>query len=243
MGGSASQPAFYAPGLTPPSFFVGRSGLSGGRTSIWDQHRPAKCEQFWPVLREDRLYTYRMATNSTLLCIHRDPAQLRLLQENGYELVTATNGREGLQLFMSRPVDAIVLEYHLGLLDGSVIAAEIKQVRPEVPIVMLTDHLELPESALKSVDALVAKSDGPHFLLATVHFLLSTKPARRPAVKLRVPTPAHLRRPGRSREGAVRSQADTPASAADTPASAMDTKNAALSPTVWRRIRNGTLQF
>ncbi|MGA8762179.1 MAG: response regulator [Candidatus Sulfotelmatobacter sp.] len=177
-----------------------------------------------------------MAPNSTLLCIHRDPAQLSLLQENGYELVTATNGREGLQLFMSRPVDAIVLEYYLGLLDGSVIAAEIKQVRPEVPIVMLTDHLELPESALKSVDALVAKTDGPHSLLATVHFLLSTKSARRPVVKLRVPTPAHLRRPGRSREGAVRSQANT------TPL-AMDTKSAALSPTVWRRIRDGTLQF
>lgn len=71
---------------------------------------------------------------NTLLCIHRDPAQLSLLQENGYELVTATNGHEGLRLFMSRAVDAIVLEYHLGLLNGAVIAAEIKQVRPEVPI-------------------------------------------------------------------------------------------------------------
>ena len=71
-----------------------------------------------------------MATNSTLLCIHRDPAQLSLLRENGYELVTATNGHDGLRLFASQPVDAIVLEYHLGLLDGAVIAAEIKRVRP-----------------------------------------------------------------------------------------------------------------
>ena len=59
-----------------------------------------------------------MGTNSTLLCIHRDPGQLSLLQKNGYELVTASNGHDGLRLFMSRPVDAIVLEYHLGLLDG-----------------------------------------------------------------------------------------------------------------------------
>jgi DNA-binding response OmpR family regulator len=150
-----------------------------------------------------------MATNSTLLCVHRDPTELRLLQENGYELVTATNGRDALRLFMSRPVDAIVLEYHLGLLDGSVIAAEIKQVRPKVPIVMLADHLELPDGALKSVDALVAKSDGPHFLLATVHFVLNVKPAQRHDGKLGAPTPAHHRRPGRSREGADRGQADT----------------------------------
>ena len=59
-----------------------------------------------------------MASNNTVLCIHREPAQLSLLRENGYELVTATNGRDGLQLFMSRPVDAIVIEYHPGLLDG-----------------------------------------------------------------------------------------------------------------------------
>ena len=74
-----------------------------------------------------------MATNNTLLCIHRDPAQLSLLQENGYELVTATSGSEGLRLLMTRPVDAIVLERHLGLLDGAVVAAEIKKVKPQIP--------------------------------------------------------------------------------------------------------------
>jgi DNA-binding response OmpR family regulator len=111
-----------------------------------------------------------MATNSTLLCIHRDPAQLTLLRENGYELVTATNGSEGMRLLMSRPVDAIVLECYLGLLDGVVVAAEIKKAKPQLPIVMLADDLELPEGALKSVDALVTKADGPHFLWATVHF-------------------------------------------------------------------------
>jgi len=113
-----------------------------------------------------------MARNTTLLCIHRDPAQLSLLAEHGYELATATTGSEGLRLFVSLPVDAVVIEFHLGLLDGGAIADEIKRVRPELPIVMLADHVELPVDALKSVDALVVKSDGPHFLLATIHFVL-----------------------------------------------------------------------
>jgi DNA-binding response OmpR family regulator len=182
-----------------------------------------------------------MATNSTLLCVHRDPAQLRLLQEHGYELVTATNGRDALRLFMSRPVDAIVLEYHLGLLDGSVIAAEIKQVRPKVPIVMLADHLELPDGALNSVDALVAKSDGPHFLLATVRFVLNVKPAQNHEGKPEAPTPAHRRRPGRSREGADPGQADTLQLA--TLHLAIDKKEAPFSPGVRRSIRNGSVPF
>jgi DNA-binding response OmpR family regulator len=160
------------------------------------------------------IYLSLMATNSTLLCIHRDPAQLSLLQENGYELVTAASGHEGLLLFRSQPVDAIVLEYHLGLLDGAAIADEIKQVRPEVPIVMLTDHMEIPGSALKSVDALVAKADGPHSLLATVHFVLSAKQRERAQRK-----PTRL----------------TPASAAS--------PEDPFSAEVWSGIRNGTVQF
>lgn len=119
-----------------------------------------------------------MATDPTLLCIHRDPAQLRSLQENGFQLLTATNGHDGLRLFATQPVDAIVLDYHLGLLDGALVANEIKRVRPTIPIVMLADDLELPYEALNSIDALVTKSDGAHFLWATVHFVLSVKPAQ-----------------------------------------------------------------
>ncbi len=76
---------------------------------------------------------------------------------------------------MSRTVDAVVIEYHLGLLDGATVAFEIKQVRPEIPIVMVCDNLELPEDALKSVDAFVIRSDGHHFLVATIHFVLSVE--------------------------------------------------------------------
>ena len=135
----------------------------------------------------------RMNAHSTLLCIHRDPSQLSWLQENGYDLATATNGSDGLRLFMSRPVDAVVLEHHLALLNGTAIADEIKRARPEVPVVMLVDDMELPAAALKSVDALVVKSDGVHFLWATVHFVLNVKPAQRHEAKLRSQAPSHRR--------------------------------------------------
>jgi DNA-binding response OmpR family regulator len=177
-----------------------------------------------------------MATNSTLLCIHRDPAQLTLLRENGYELVTATNGSEGLRLLMSRPVDAIVLEYHLGLLDGAVVAAEIKKAKPQLPIVMLTDNLELPEGALKSVDALVTKSDGPHFLWATVHFVLNVKPMQGREGTLRAQTAAHLRRTGKSREGGNGRQSDAPQST-------VSVEDVPFSSGMWRKIRTGRVKF
>jgi len=135
-----------------------------------------------------------MADNGTLLCIHRDPAQLSLLQENGYELVTAANVSEGLRLLKTHSVDAIVLEYHPGLLDGAVPATEIKKAKPELPIVMLADHLELPDGALQSVDALVTKADGAHFLWAAVHFVLNVKLNRREQARLGAQVPTRKRR-------------------------------------------------
>ena len=120
-----------------------------------------------------------MAAPKTLLCIHRDPAQLNFLQEAGYGLITAINGNDGLRLLMSRPVDAIVIEYYLGLLNGADVAYEIKRVKPQIPIVMMADHLEMSEGALKCVDAFADKSDGPHFLLTTIHSVLQTRKAER----------------------------------------------------------------
>ena len=156
-----------------------------------------------------------MAANSTLLCIHRDPAQLSLLERSRFELLTATNGYEGLRLFMSRPVDAIVLDYHLGLLDGGVVAAEIKKVKPKVPIVMLAQNLELPISALRSVDAIVAKSDGPDLLLATIRSVLDPKlaapRAKQPESYPGIPRP----RPASSWDGKERRQANLASSPAE----------------------------
>jgi len=119
-----------------------------------------------------------MAATSTVLCIHRDPDQLMLLREKGYGLVTATNGSEGLRLLMSRPVDAVVVEYYLGLLDGAVVADEIRRVRPQIPIVMVADPAGLPQDALKSVDTLVDQRAGGHLVWAAIHFLLTTRAER-----------------------------------------------------------------
>ncbi|GEM_PF-337464 len=116
-----------------------------------------------------------MAAVRSLLCIHRDPAQLSLLQEKGFSLLTATHGSQGLRLLASKAIDAVVLEYNLGLLDGATIADEIKKVRPRLPIIMLAESLELPEGALKSVDALVTNGDGPRFLLEAIQTVLQAK--------------------------------------------------------------------
>ena len=177
-----------------------------------------------------------MAT-STLLCIHQDPAQLSLLQEHGYELLTATTGHEALQLFMSQPVDAIVLDYQLGLLDSGVVAAAIKKVEPQVPIIMLADHMNIPVAAINSVDALVVKSDLADSLLETVHSVLNIKPARGYHAKLRFETPERVLSIHQLWDGVERRRAVL------APLSSDEKQHLPFSRRVWRSIRNGTLQF
>jgi CheY-like chemotaxis protein len=177
-----------------------------------------------------------MATNSTLLCIHRDPAQLSLLQEHGYELLTATNGHEGLRLFMCQPADAIVLDYQLGLLDGGIVAAAIKKVKPQLPIVMLAEYMDIPVTALNSVDAVVAKSDMANSLLETLHSVLNAQPARGHRTALRVDTPRLISHLEKSWDGAERRQVNLAWLATNE-------KELPFSRKVWRCIRNGTVQF
>ena len=156
------------------------------------------------------VYKIAMAASGRLLCIHRDPTQFTPLEQGGYELVTATNGRDGLRLFMSRPVDAIVLDYHLGLLDGGMVAAEIKKVKPEIPIVMLAHGLELPVSTLNWVDALVGQADGPDILLATIRSVLDAKPAHPLQEKLGYSASVvHRRRPCKAWDGKERRHTNT----------------------------------
>ncbi len=183
-----------------------------------------------------------MTPTKTVLCIHRDPSQLNLLRDNGYQLITATNGCDGLRLFASQPVDAIVMEYYLAFLDGAVVAGEIKRIRPAIPIVMLTEHLQLPEGALKSVDALVIKSDGADFLLAVLHFCLRVKPARHDG-KPRPISPAP--RLYRARGGTRSSRANISRSSNSRKDDQKDDeqKTEAFSPKIWRGIRTGMIQF
>ena len=72
--------------------------------------------------------------------------------------------------------------------------SNVGQAKPQVPIVMLADGLELSDGALKSVDAIVTKADGAHFLWATVHFILNVKPNPREQATLSGQAPIRHRR-------------------------------------------------
>jgi len=112
-----------------------------------------------------------------VLCIDDEPTVLvtrkMVLQTAGYDVVTAPSGHEGLQLFVSNDIDAVVLDYLMPGIRGDAVAAEMKRLNPDIPIVMLSAFTSLPDGALNSVDAFVTKGEHPTVLLNKLRDLLA----------------------------------------------------------------------
>ena len=113
----------------------------------------------------------------TVLCIDDDQSCLNIhkiiLEDFGYAVLTASSAREGLDVFASKAVDAVILDYQMPEMNGELVAAEMRKTNPRVPILMFSGCVSPPESALQLVDEFIAKGEPVEFLLLTVQQLLS----------------------------------------------------------------------
>ena len=122
-----------------------------------------------------------------ILCIDDDGAGLSLrklvLEAEGYFVVTATNGAEGLALLAKGDVSAIILDYRMPDMDGGEVAVAIKKTWPQVPIVMLSGFTEdIPDCVQGIVNALVTKGGEPQQLMLVVHNLLARRASIRATI-------------------------------------------------------------
>jgi len=113
----------------------------------------------------------------TILCVDDSESSLNIfkiiLEDFGYKVLTASSGREGLELFVSNAIDAVILDYQMPGINGEVVAAEMKRMNPRIPILMLSGCVSLPESALLLVDEFVTKGDPVELLLLAVRQVLN----------------------------------------------------------------------
>ncbi len=103
-----------------------------------------------------------------------------LLEENGYRVLTATNGREAVQAFTSHSVDLVLLDYHMPEMNGDIAAAHMKDSKPDVPVAILSSDECLPSRDLEAVDCFIPKSEPIVSLLGKVDYLLSLRFLFRP---------------------------------------------------------------
>lgn len=93
------------------------------------------------------------------------------LESKGYEVKTVTNGQDALDLCRAETFDLILLDENMPGLSGLETLAQIKEIRPTVPVVMVTKSEEenIMDQAIgaKIADYLI-KPVNPHQILLTL---------------------------------------------------------------------------
>jgi DNA-binding response OmpR family regulator len=117
-----------------------------------------------------------LPSKKTILCIDDDASILRyekaLLERSGYDVLTAPSGQQGLKLATTCQCDAVLLDYEMYGMNGHEVASEIKLVKPELVVILLSGR-EVPMQALALVDAFVPKLEASQQLLSIIAELCS----------------------------------------------------------------------
>ena len=115
-----------------------------------------------------------------ILCIDDAEIALRvrklLLASAGYSVLTAASGEDGLEVFKQNPVDLVIADHFLSDKTGAEIAREMKQLKPEVPILIVSAAAEPPPD-LQFTDGFLSKGEGPDSLLEAIAGMLRTHQA------------------------------------------------------------------
>jgi len=111
-------------------------------------------------------------------------ARKSLLQELGYNITTATNGDEALELFSQQHFDVVVTDFKMPRMDGVELIKRIRAAQAGARIILLSGFVEplgLTEQST-GADVVIVKSSGEvGHLTRSVKRLLGQPPARKPA--------------------------------------------------------------
>jgi CheY-like chemotaxis protein len=111
----------------------------------------------------------------TILCIDDEAialiARKMVLEKEGYRVLTARDAGSALDFFSHHEVDLVVTDHLLRGLTGTEIAAEMKRLKPSVPIVVLSGVAEIPKD-IGYADLFISKGEEVEIVLAKVAALL-----------------------------------------------------------------------
>ena len=65
------------------------------------------------------------------------------MQSWGYEPITASSGKEALDVMKDKNVDVVILDYKMPEMDGLATLKEIRKVNKDIPVIMMTAYPEM----------------------------------------------------------------------------------------------------
>ena len=80
---------------------------------------------------------------------------------------------------LGQAVDLVLLDYLMPGMDGGVVAKEMKNRKPRVPVIMVSAS-SVAEQTLTCMDCFIRKGEGPALLLEKVEHLLAACSTKQP---------------------------------------------------------------
>ena len=110
-----------------------------------------------------------------ILIVDDDQNILRLykeeLEEDGFTIVTASNGQEAMEQFEKENPDLVTLDILLPDVDGIKLLRQMKEKRPRMPVIMSTAYDYRDDFAVWASEAYIVKSADLTELKATIRKL------------------------------------------------------------------------
>jgi DNA-binding NtrC family response regulator len=115
---------------------------------------------------------------------------LRMIIEDNtdYDVETTNSSTEGIKLFREEDYDLVITDLKMPGLDGMDIFDEIKELKPEVPVIIITAYgsMETSDEALrKGVAEFITKPFRKDSILFTIRRVLELASVRRENVELK----------------------------------------------------------
>lgn len=106
--------------------------------------------------------------NVRVLCVESHAEYLEaltyMLERAGYEVVSATSGRQGLSKLATQPIHGVLLEYDLPDMSGSIVRAEMKRIKPEIPVLLFAGVGSQTPFLLRFFDSYLRNAERPDWV-------------------------------------------------------------------------------
>jgi CheY-like chemotaxis protein len=98
-----------------------------------------------------------------ILCVESHSENMALLtcilEGIGYEVMPASNGAQAIEMLTKQAVDGVLLEYNLPDVAGTTVRAQIKAVKPDMPVLLFAGVGTQTPIMLRFFDAYLRKGD------------------------------------------------------------------------------------
>ena len=101
-----------------------------------------------------------------------------ILDELGYHVLEAYNGKEAIKQAKSNHLDLVILDYKLSDMTGDIVAKQVKEMNPETSILFITGYSEAQEKINNTNlgQHIMVKPIKENELIETVEIALGERP-------------------------------------------------------------------